>query len=532
MTDSFPYEQRDPNRLRAPQESGGSPLRRPWAASVVSAQDVRLPSNVEGPLVSWTLVGAVGLLVIVRCVGSLVFPIYDDAYITFRYARNVAAGHGFAFNPGPPLLGTTSPLFAVMASFLHLVRLPIEASIVGLNTVCDVLSLVITWIGVGSRNTQLEGILFALFFASSPIATRIAVGGMEVNVFLLLSTLSILLYHKDRRTLAIGVTAVSVFLRPEGVALVGLLLLLDWSDRGLASGTQLGVVAVLIIVPVLALVGWHFGHIVPQSVLAKARHLNSSPFPVVREFLFADPSTAILLLPAVWGAATVANINQFSRTVGVWGVVYLLAYLIMRPHVWSWYGEPVHYAEFVLAAVGCGDFIRRVPTLRAWLTEGRLLRGGGVAIVAVWIAILWVRGASAVTTSVYRPLEAWCREHISAQDTIVASDVGAIGYFSGARIYDVSGLVWADALTYKSVADVIEAIRPDYLFLAATVDQMRPMTHANVAQLYQPVRTFSTTEQYDLLRSAGFADEWRPEYVLFKRVDAAAANSQHRGTGP
>jgi len=35
----------------------------------------------------------------------------DDAYITFRYARNLADGLGFVYNPGQQVLGTTTPLY-------------------------------------------------------------------------------------------------------------------------------------------------------------------------------------------------------------------------------------------------------------------------------------------------------------------------------------------------------------------------------------------------------------------------------------
>ncbi|MCC6188386.1 MAG: hypothetical protein IT318_05100, partial [Anaerolineales bacterium] len=33
----------------------------------------------------------------------------DDAFITFRYARNLLAGSGLVFNPGENVLGTTTP---------------------------------------------------------------------------------------------------------------------------------------------------------------------------------------------------------------------------------------------------------------------------------------------------------------------------------------------------------------------------------------------------------------------------------------
>jgi 4-amino-4-deoxy-L-arabinose transferase-like glycosyltransferase len=43
---------------------------------------------------------------------------YDDAYITFRYARNLALGHGFVYNPGDNILGTTTPLLTLLLALL------------------------------------------------------------------------------------------------------------------------------------------------------------------------------------------------------------------------------------------------------------------------------------------------------------------------------------------------------------------------------------------------------------------------------
>lgn len=40
-------------------------------------------------------------------------PIYD-AHIAFRYARNLAEGLGFVYNPGELVLGTTTPIWGLM----------------------------------------------------------------------------------------------------------------------------------------------------------------------------------------------------------------------------------------------------------------------------------------------------------------------------------------------------------------------------------------------------------------------------------
>src|SRR5215210_5968342 len=42
----------------------------------------------------------------------------DDAYITFRYARNLATGVGFVYNAGERVLGTTTPAYAMLLAAL------------------------------------------------------------------------------------------------------------------------------------------------------------------------------------------------------------------------------------------------------------------------------------------------------------------------------------------------------------------------------------------------------------------------------
>jgi len=44
---------------------------------------------------------------------------FDDAFITFRYARNFAEGLGFAYNAGGDHLGTTAPAFAFVLGMLQ-----------------------------------------------------------------------------------------------------------------------------------------------------------------------------------------------------------------------------------------------------------------------------------------------------------------------------------------------------------------------------------------------------------------------------
>jgi hypothetical protein len=61
----------------------------------------------------------IGGLCLVGLAAWIGFRIYtglviEDAWITYRYAKNIALGNGFVYNIGERVLGTTSPLFALI----------------------------------------------------------------------------------------------------------------------------------------------------------------------------------------------------------------------------------------------------------------------------------------------------------------------------------------------------------------------------------------------------------------------------------
>ncbi len=56
-------------------------------------------------------------LIVLLALAARLIPgprVVDDAYITFRYARNLIEGQGLVYNPGELVLGTTTPLFALI----------------------------------------------------------------------------------------------------------------------------------------------------------------------------------------------------------------------------------------------------------------------------------------------------------------------------------------------------------------------------------------------------------------------------------
>src|SRR5579864_960227 len=55
----------------------------------------------------------------IRTIGHYTLPVYDDAFITFRYAKNLVEGFGFVYNPHEWVLGLTTPGFGLFSALIY-----------------------------------------------------------------------------------------------------------------------------------------------------------------------------------------------------------------------------------------------------------------------------------------------------------------------------------------------------------------------------------------------------------------------------
>jgi hypothetical protein len=118
----------------------------------------------------------------------------DDAYIVFRYARNLVEGHGPVFNIGDRVEGFSSPLWLAVATLAEGLHLPVEH-------VCKALSLAAViamfWyiarrIGALSPTARLPLLLLAAY---APLHVAV-VCGLETAVNAVIVTCLLLSSHK------------------------------------------------------------------------------------------------------------------------------------------------------------------------------------------------------------------------------------------------------------------------------------------------------------------------------------------------
>jgi hypothetical protein len=441
------------------------------------------------------------------------FPIFDDAFITFRYGRNLAEGNGFVFNPGEWVLGTTSPLFGLVNAGIIYLGGPPEVVVPVLNIVLDVAIALL----VRRMLFRSDPVAFAFFigsFALSPLLARTTIGGMEVNLFTYVSLLSFYLYSRNRSWLAVIVAAGSYFIRPEGVLTVIVLCGSEFLiHRRIWRATLMGLVALLCVAPFLATMYALYGDFLPQSIIAKGEHPRVPPFSVLLELLAPDPVTAVISAIGFLGLYQAIAVNSPHRLLGAWFVLYVLAYMLGGPHMWSWYS----FAPLCVIATCAARFASDVRIgLWNWVRDhaSPLVACG---VVAFWTLFAFAFGPEQVTRNVYGALKQHCQANMTTADSIFATDVGIVGYVCPSMILDGEGLVWPQALSFRSKREMIAASNPTYLLITQTKDSVEQIPGDYLNSSYDSVARFSADGSADPAHTKAPSDTWIQEYVLYRR---------------
>lgn len=215
-----------------------------------------------------------GVLVFATVALRLAFgwPTTDDAYITFRYADNLAHGRGFVFNEGERVLGTTTPLFTMLMAVASILfgtpRLPLVANVVSLAS-DSVTAIFVYMLGRGVWRHRVIGLACGLMFVMVPDNVVLSTLGMESPFFTMLVVAGVWGALTNRQGLAYGCASLATLTRPEGLLLWFFVTAALYAKR---LPIRWRTVAVAV-VPVVAwaIFAWlYFGSVIPNSVRAKS----------------------------------------------------------------------------------------------------------------------------------------------------------------------------------------------------------------------------------------------------------------------
>lgn len=429
----------------------------------------------------------------------------EDALITYRYAVNLARGDGMVFNPGEPVLGTSSVSHALMlAGFAKLFG---EASLFYVATCTGILfslgagRLLFSALRRVAVPPPLRLCLLALFWFH-PDVSWTTVGGMETPQVLFLMAASLWAWLERKHALA-GLACGALLLgRPDGavwVALLGLWVLLYARAHWLAFAA-----------PIAATYGvwvayglWAYGTPIPHSLIAKsvvvqdevsrALASNLAPHSVWFASALGDKPAfdgwaaawSILLCVGI-GGAWVAWSARWRAKVGFLALypfaMWALFWVGRAPRAFRWYLLPVACVWMLLAIFGSAFVVELVQSGRLAALRPRLARAA-LVLAGLLVAVYFAR-ANAHTLHRHRAYQRmedelrrtaglWLAGNTPEDASIAMEAIGYQGFYSRRRVIDLAGLVSPQVVEIRrrshssaqAFDSVLRELEPDYVLL-------------------------------------------------------------------
>lgn len=400
----------------------------------------------------------------------------DDAYITFRYSQNLLNGYGLVYNPGEAVLGTTTPLYALLLSLAASVfggsQAPYPVIALWINALADgITCFLLLRLGrkVGYTNA---GLATGLLWALSPMSVTFSIGGMETSFFILILMGSLYMYSTHRPVPAALLAAFSILTRPDALLAVLPLLgarLLSLRKNTTHRPTLIEVLAFSIPIVTWGIVGFlYYGSPIPQSVTAKAvvyslpqdaaliRLLQHFATPFQGNLVFGRYYIAIglLLFPAMstLGWRRVLQNQRHLWPLAIYPIVYFLTFSIANPLIFRWYLAPplpIYLLGITMGVESVTRDAKRPPLFWAVsaiflflsLNTWTLQPDHGPTRPAPKMAYIKLEEMYVEAIIDLKPL-------LQESTTIAAGDIGVIGYFSQGTILDLVGLISPVALEY------------------------------------------------------------------------------------
>jgi hypothetical protein len=474
----------------------------------------------------------------------------DDAFITFRYSRNLVEGHGFVYNPGRQTLGTTTPLFTMLMAGTGWLTgsdnypwFALIASAAADAASAVLLALLVRRLAGHAAPGAIVGVLWAI----SPTSVTFAVGGMETSVAILWMVAAAYAYVAGRQGWMAFFAALGILTRVDALIWAGPLfahqLVAAWPARAGRGRKWLPwrswAICAVTLAPWYLFSAAYFGTLLSSSLSAKSvayvvddlqalvRLLQRVATPFFEYEAFGVPGIVIgfALYPALAAAGTLYAVKRQPRTLPflLYPWLYVAVFSAMNPLIFRWYLAPLLPPYFVAIVLGVWGLAGAVAQTTR---KPRLGLAASGALGALFVALslnAWAlrpdhgrdRPAPAMAWHKielnYRYMAETLRRDFGISETTVvaAGDIGAVGYFSRAHILDTVGLVTPEMAAYYPLdrsllveganyavppAIILDHL-PDYIVLMESFVRNSLARDPQFTRLYAQVR-FIPTDYY------------------------------------
>jgi hypothetical protein len=501
---------------------------------------------------------------------------WEDWYITFRAAKNLAMGYGLVFDHGLRLQTFTSPINAV---------LPAALSWITGNNNDDLALWLYRFVGAAllggtvlnlDRLARLQGLarpalwfMVAFFLIDFKIAD-FTINGQEA-AFLVFFVSLILVALLERRTFLLGVAwAGMMWSRPDGFVYIGgtclgYTLALALGERTALRATfrrffHASLLTVVFYGPWFAWATWYYGSPIPHSAVAKGLHngnhtvldavLHLSIFPAQGLLNFKSTTYNFLFMPTNYDfGGWPAALTVFGRLLGLlaslaWllprasvllrtsslGCLIGLFYLnYFAPFPCAWYFPPCILLAIVTLAALLQHVLDELPEQK---TAQHIAIGLAGVTVLIWflatLAMSWETKVqqTLIETGQRKNIGLWLKSHAAGpHDTVFLECLGYIGFYSNLKMYDYPGMSSPEVVAARSAygenwVALIGALRPDWLVLRRHELNMLEQVVPNLQHFYRQEADFNQSAAVAAVRFLPGRPylEYDQEFLILHRI--------------
>jgi len=406
---------------------------------------------------------------------------YDDPFITYRYAVNLARGDGFVYNLGEQVLGTTTPLFTIILSILFKFGFKPHPSAVVLGALSLGVGALFFWQLARSWDSPLTGWTGLLLYPTFPLLLNTI--SSETPIYLALGLAAFATYAREHYSLAALAAALACLARPEGFLIPIILAVHYFLTQKKPFPWKAAAFFALVTLPWIIFAWLYFGSPLPTTFFAKISQgsmtVSQRFLPGLLSFLGAslnEWSWQIRLLVAFIGLWGLHKVDKRWGLFLAWPALYFTSYVLLGVTSYSWYYAPLIPGGMVVIASGVATIQRvfrstgRAPT---WLPGLAVLGVFGLLIAANTYNLLLLRQENDARLEIYRDAGLWLKKHTPVGATVGTLEVGIIGFVSDRTMFDFPGLLHPEVARHLTGAEdfekgalfVFDAYHPDYLVL-------------------------------------------------------------------
>lgn len=383
----------------------------------------------------------------------------DDAFISFRYARNLATGKGLVFNPGERVEGYTNFFWIVLIALASPFQEPILTSKI-LGIACSTL-LIFCFAWFCFRIHRVLFVLPVLYLALDPGLIAWSTRGLETSLFILFAWLA----FQAAVTASVSelnisasyaglIAALSVLTRPEGVLTALFFPMMRFPHlhrKPIASQTVwFSGVFLTAILPYLIWKWLYFGTVIPNTFYAK----TGGGLPVIWRGLayiiqgWSWPEAVLLIL--VFAGFFRTALSEWMRHAHRTTALFILVFLVYILAIGGDSLGPDRFLTPLVPFMTAGAFITLSSFKISHTAITRRIMTGTV------VTLLIIGNAIPLVSNLQHPdvfsLEKEKRHHgtrtglclaknAKPDQSVATSVIGRIPYYSGLYTLDVFGLI-------------------------------------------------------------------------------------------